>query len=93
MNRPGWLTLLRDVALFLVGVAIVLKQAGIVFPAPANGPEIELIILGGLFCNGPLMLQFLALRFGSSGQGSPPASPVSPLPPEPSSVQSSGGDQ
>lgn len=84
--------MLRDVALFLVGVAIVLKQAGIGFPAPPGGPEVELIILGGLFCNGPLMLQFLALRFGSGGPGSAPASPVPPLPSEPSSVPSSGGE-
>lgn len=92
MNKPTWLVLFRDVVLFLLGVAIVLKQAGIGFSAPPDGPEIELIIVGGLFCNGPLMLQFLALRFGSSGPGSAPASPVSPLPPEPSSAPSSGAE-
>jgi hypothetical protein len=92
VNRPTWLTLLRDVALFLVGVALVLKQAGIGFPAPEGGPQIELIIVGGLFCNGPLMLQFLALRFGSGGSGSQPQSPVPPSQPLPSSAQSTGGE-
>jgi hypothetical protein len=84
--------MLRDVALFLLGVSIVLKQAGIFFPAPHGGPQIELIIIGGLFCNGPLMLQFLALRFGSNGQGSAPASPAPPSPRTPSSAPSSGGE-
>lgn len=91
MSKPGWLTYLRDVALFLIGVAIVLKQAGIYFEAPKGGPEIELIFLGALFCNGPLVLQFLALRFGAGGSPSAPApsAPVQPQPP--SSGQSSGG--
>jgi hypothetical protein len=91
---PSWvrtaLGVVRDLILFVFGVVIVMKQAGLYFPAPAGGPEIELIILGGLFCNGPVMLQFLALRFGASGSQGAPGSPAPPLPPSPSSAPSSG---
>jgi hypothetical protein len=62
----------RDTLIFLVGIAIVLKQAGIVFAPPPDGPSIQLIITGGLFCNGPVMLQFLSLRFGGGASSSSP---------------------
>lgn len=80
MTTPGWLTYARDLAIFAVGLAIELKQAGIGFAPPSQGPSIELIILGGLFCNGPVMLQALALRFGggSSSSPSPQPGPASP---------------
>lgn len=79
MNKPGFLTVVRDTALFALGVVLVLKQAGILFEPPKNGPELELILLGALFCNGPLVLQFLSIRFGA-GTSSPPPSPPQSLP-------------
>lgn len=77
--------------IFVLGLVIVLKQAGILFAPPPRGPDIWLIILGGLFCNGPVMLQALALRFGTGSQSLPPAPSAPDSPSEPSSVPSSGG--
>jgi hypothetical protein len=91
-RRPGWVTYLRDTLLFLAGLAIVFKQAGIGFDPPDGGPEIELIILGGLFCNGPVVLQALAIRTGSGGSPSSTPPPGPPSPPELSSAPSSGGE-
>lgn len=90
MSRPGWGTYVRDTVLFVFGIVIVMKQAGLYFPAPDGGPEVELIILGGLFCNGPVMLQFLSLRFGTSGSQGQSGSSVPPSPSVPPSVPSSG---
>lgn len=91
-RRPGWTTYIRDTILFLSGLAIVFKQAGIFFHPPENGPEIELIILGGLFCNGPVMLQALALRFGTGTSPGQQPRQDPPSPPELSSVPSSGAE-
>lgn len=83
----------RDVILFCIGAIIVLKQAGILLSPPEGGPQKELIILGALFCNGPLVLQFLALRFGTSGSPRAPARSEPESPPAPSSAPSSGVDR
>jgi hypothetical protein len=91
VSRPGWGTYVRDTIIFAVGLAIVLKQAGIGFAAPEGGPSIELIILGGLFCNGPVMIQALSLRFGTGSPSSPPPPPVPASPSPPSSAPPSGG--
>jgi hypothetical protein len=90
--RPGWFVLLRDTAIFLTGLAIVLKQAGIFFASPEAGPNIVLIVLGGLFCNGPVVLQALALRFGTGGSSPAPPPPGPDLQSVPSSGPSSGGE-
>lgn len=85
-------TYLRDLILFGVGVAIILKQSGILLEPPPGGVHIEVLFIGALFCNGPLMLQYLSLRRGTGmplppGPAELPASP-SALP----SVSSSEGD-
>lgn len=92
-RHPGWGTYLRDTVLFLVGIVIGLSQAGIPpFPAPPRGPDVELLIFAGLLCNGPVMLQALALRFGGTGSPSPTPPPALPSSSEPSSAPSSGGE-
>lgn len=87
-----WGTYLRDTCLFAFGVALVMKQAGMWFAPPEGGPSIPLIIVGALFCNGPLVIQALAIRFGTSGSPGPSVPPASPSQPEPSSAPSSGGE-
>lgn len=93
-RRPGWGTYVRDTILFTVGIVIGLSQAGIPpFTPPEGGPDVELLIFAGLLCNGPVMLQALALRFGTGGSPVPPQPAVPPSSPEPSSAPSSGGEQ
>jgi hypothetical protein len=93
VSWPSWLKYVRDVVIFSVGVGIVVGQTG--FPylvdAPASGPSIPALVVGALFCNGPVMLQALALRFGggSPSEQAPPPQPA--LPSAPSSESSSGG--
>jgi hypothetical protein len=85
-------TYVRDLILFGVGIVIILKQAGILFPPPVGGVSLELLFLGALFCNGPLVLQYLSLRRGIPTP-LPPAPPSVPdLPLGPPSASSSGGD-
>lgn len=70
---PGWLTIVRDLATFLLGILIVLKQAGIGF-SPPDKISIELLVIGALCCNVPGILQVLAWRSGQTsidGSGSP----------------------
>ena len=93
MSVPSWLKYVRDIVIFGVGVGIVVGQTG--FPylvdPPSTGPSIPALVVGALFCNGPVMLQALALRFGG-GQPSGAAPPSPPaLPSEPSPEPSSGG--
>ena len=88
MTRPGWGTYARDTITFALGLAIILKQAGILLPAPTGGPSVELLVIGALCCNVPGILQVIQWR---SGISSPP------LPPQPSasgapSVPPSGGE-
>lgn len=85
-------TYVRDMILFGVGIAIILKQAGIILDPPTGGVSLELLFLGALFCNGPLVLQYLSLRRGTP-MPLPPAPPSVPdLPLAPPSASSSGGD-
>lgn len=83
-----------DLVLFGVGIGIVIGQTG--FPwlveAPKDGPEVWSLIVGALFCNGPVMLQALALRFGGGSSPSPAQLSAPGSPPEPSSAPSSGGE-
>lgn len=76
-QRTKW-TYARDAILFALGVAIILKQSGILFPPP-EAVELELLAIGALFCNGPLFLQYLARR-GTSGSPPPEERPVSDSP-------------
>lgn len=86
------MTYLRDAILFVVGVAIILKQAGIGFPPPEGGVALELLFIGALFCNGPLFLSYLGARRGITGSSSQEPAPPPALPSGPPSVPSSGGD-
>lgn len=97
MSRtPGVATYIQDSILFVIGVGITIGQTG--FPKllemPPDGPNIWALLIGALFCNGPVVLQALALRFG--GNTSSSAQPQDPLPLVPpsgsSSAQSSGGE-
>lgn len=94
MSRPTWRTYIRDIVIFAVGVGIVVQQTG--FPYLLDSPDqlsIPALLTGALFCNGPVVLQALALRFGAgtSTSGQQPAPSPSASPPEPSSETSSGG--
>lgn len=93
-SKPTWRTYVTDTILFVVGLGIVLKQTGFPFLLEsAEKPSVWYLITGALFCNGPVVLQALALRFGggtSTPGPSPEASPPA-LPSAPSSEPSSGG--
>lgn len=95
MSRPDARTFIRDTIIFSTGLGITVGQTGFPYlvPAPAGGPNVWALLVGALFCNGPVMLQALALRFGgTSTSGQVPELPA-PLPPSaPSSAPSSGGE-
>jgi hypothetical protein len=83
--------LLRDVVIFVIGLGIVLGQTG--FPYLIDAPaklSIPALITGALFCNGPVVLQALAIRFGTGSPGSQSASSSPPSSPESSVAPSSG---
>jgi hypothetical protein len=82
-------TYARDAILFLLGVVIILKQAGIGFTPPSGGPSLELLSLGILLCNGPLFLQYVSVWRATPGSS---VSPASPAPSAPSSSTSSEDD-
>lgn len=96
MSTPTWLKYIRDIVLFAIGAAIVLKQAGLLPPdyqPPTGGPSVVLLVVGALFCNGPLMLQALPMLFRSGSSSPPEALPPAPVQPSgPSSAPSSGGE-
>jgi hypothetical protein len=83
--RAAVTTYTRDAILFVLGVVIILKQAGVLFPSPSGGPSLELLGIGALFCNGPLFLQYLTLRRGISGSSEPAESSASVSPSVPPS--------
>lgn len=89
MSRPGWLTYIRDTVIFVIGALIILKQAGLFFPPPPDGPSIELLAMGALCCNVPGILQVIQWRSGtgsssSGAEASPSASPSGQPSPAPS---------
>jgi hypothetical protein len=91
-NR-GWVTYVRDTILFVLGIVIILKQAGLWFPPPEGGPALELLFIGALFCNGPLFLSYLTARRGGIPGSSVQEVPSAPeLPSGRSSPASSGGE-
>lgn len=97
MSRPGAVTLIRDTIIFAVGVGITIGQTG--FPylleAPDQGPSIPALVVGALFCNGPVVIQALQARFGggTSSSGQSPEQQGLRSPSAPSSGPSLGGDQ
>jgi hypothetical protein len=77
---------------FVAGLLIILKEAGLLapwYPAPAGGPSIELLALGALCCNIPGILQVIQWRsgMGSSSSPSPPSVSASPSVPPSSGVE------
>lgn len=85
MSRPGGLTYIRDMITFTLGLVIILKQSGIIFEAPPQGPSVELLAIGALCCNVPGILQVIQWRSGiSSSPGPPQPSPSASLSARPS---------
>jgi hypothetical protein len=76
-SSTPWGKYLRDTIIFLIGIGIVVGETGFPFlvDRPPQGPSVLALVTGALFCNGPVVLQALAIRFGTSGsqgsQGSP----------------------
>jgi hypothetical protein len=93
VSRPGKLVVLRDIVLFAVGLGIVLQQTG--FPFVLESPEklnLYALVTGALFCNGPVVLQALAIWFGRSTSSAGPSQPASPSqPPSEPLPETSGG--
>lgn len=83
-RRPAVLTLVKDIGAWLLGIGLIIHQAGFVRPEDFN---ITLTLLGATFVGVPGASQLLAMRFGTAV----PASPSPPGPsPEPSSSSSAG---
>jgi hypothetical protein len=77
--------------IFVIGAMIILKQAGLFFPAPEGGPSIELLAIGALCCNVPGILQVIQWRSGTASP--PPSVPPSPSgPPSAPQPAPSGGE-
>lgn len=96
-ENNGWATYIRDTILFVLGIIIILKQAGLGFTPPPHGPALELLFIGALFCNGPLFLSYLTARRGGTPGSSVeqvPSAPVSHSGPQSGtrSPESSGGE-
>lgn len=95
-TRPDARTFIRDTIIFGVGIWITVGQTGLphLVEPPPGGPNIWSLLTGALFCNGPVVLQALALRFGAGTSGSAssqvPQAPASPS--ALSSEPSSGGE-
>ena len=77
------MTYVRDAVLFGVGLALIMRQGGLIFDPP---PEIdtELLITGLVLCNVPGLIQGIGWLRGiappSSPSGSPPSPQSSPAP-------------
>jgi hypothetical protein len=89
VSRPPWLTYVMDLAVFIIGALIILKQAGLFFSPPEGGPSIELLAIGALCCNVPGILQIIQWRSGTASSppgaaGSPSGPPSVPSSPAPS---------
>jgi hypothetical protein len=86
------MVVLRDTVIFVLGVLIIARQAGIFF-APPSSVSIELLTVGALMCNVPGILHVIAWRTGGIA---PPSSSPAPSQRAPQSGQShassSGGD-
>ena len=72
---------LQDIVLLLAGLILIFKEAGIFLPPPEH-ISIEILLMGGLLCNGPLFLQVLTVvrtfwRPELPEQPEPDSSPVS----------------
>lgn len=84
----------RDMVIFILGVLIISRQAGIFFEPP-TAVSVELLAIGALMANVPGILHVIAWRSGvttaslsSPADSSPPGSQPPPLP----APSSGGGD-
>lgn len=85
-KRPGFITVIKDVASYIGGWIIILKQAGIVFAPPSQTSSV-LIAVGVVLIGVPGLSQIALAWFGkltSTG------GPQPPLPSSESSSSSSG---
>lgn len=86
---PGWLAAARDLGSFVVGWVVILKQAGIGFPPPAE-VNIPLLILAACSINVPQAAWLLSGRQrGDTTGGSSDGLPPSRLPPSAPSLPTS----
>ncbi len=84
-RRPAVFTLIKDLGAWLLGVGLIVHQAGFVPPADFN---LTLTLLGAALIGVPGVSQLLASRIGPSlSPDQPEASPESP----PSSPSASAG--
>lgn len=92
-QRPGWLTVLRDLVAFTFPWVLIFKQAGILLPPPEQVSE-PILWLAGAMLGVPGVAQILSLRFGGSadtGGSLPPEAPPASSS-GPSSAAASGVD-
>jgi len=93
VNARSLTTYIRDSILFGLGIYVAMSETGVPpFQRPAEGPNLWVLVFAGLLCNGPVVLQALALRFGTGGQRQGPEPPQQAQLPESPSVPSSGGN-
>lgn len=81
------MTYARDAVLFGVGLALILRQGGLVFDPPPR-VDTELLITGLLLCNVPGIIQGIGWLRGIA----PPSSPSDSASPPQSSPASSSGE-
>ncbi len=84
-RRPAAFTLVKDIGAWLLGVGLIVHQAGFV---PAQDFNITLTLLGGALIGVPGVSQLLALRTGGSPS---PDQPEESQPRPPSSPSASSG--
>ena len=72
--RPGLFTVIRDSVALVVGCILIFKQAGILFPPPAEVNE-TIVWVAAAFIGGPLIFQILPWSAGRPTTGPSPESP------------------
>lgn len=79
--------------LFILGVLIIMRQAGIYFDPPSQ-VSIPLLAIGALMSNVPGVLHVLAWRFGpATGSPSSVPAPLQPSPQQGPLPAQSGGEK
>ncbi|GIE35888.1 hypothetical protein Ait01nite_089330 [Actinoplanes italicus] len=83
-RRPAVFTLTKDIGSWLLGVGLIVHQAGFV---PATDFNITLTLLGAVLVGVPGASQLLALRTGGQPSEDPPSESSSPSRRSPSEQQ------